>query len=130
MANLSAVQIMGAPAPLGPYSPAIRSGAFLFCSGQVGLDPATGKPVPGGTVAELRKALSQVDALLKAAGLSSGAVVRCTLFLTDMGDFKAVNAAYAEFFPGSPKPARSCVAVAALPAGARVEIEVLAAFPD
>ena len=122
--------MMASPTPLGPYSPSVRAGGFLFCSGQVGLDPATGRPVPGGAVAELRKALSQVEALLQASGLGREAVVRCTLFLTDMADFQAVNAAYAEFFTGNPKPARSCVAVAALPAGAHIEVVALAAFPD
>ena len=111
----------------GPYTPAIKAGGLLFCSGQIGVDPATGKLVPGGTLAELRQALANLDALLKAAGLSSASVVKTTVFLIDMGEFAAVNEAYAAHFAASPRPARSCVAAAALPAGARVEIEAVAA---
>lgn len=121
---------MTTPAPLGPYSPSVKAGGFLFCSGQVGMDPETGRLVPGGAVAELRQALSRVDSLLRADGLGRSQVVRCTLYLTDMADFQALNAAYAEFFREAPRPARSCVAVAALPAGACVEVEVQAAFSD
>ena len=110
----------------GPYSPALKSRDFLFCSGQIGLDPATGKLAPGGTCAELARALANLDLLLQAAGLSRAAVLKTTLFLVDMGEFAAANEVYAGFFRESPRPARTCVAVSALPAGARVEIEAVA----
>ena len=112
----------------GPYTPAVRAGALLFCSGQIGIQPETGKLAPGGTVAELKQALLNLEALLKAAGAAKASVVKTTLFLVDMGEFAAANEAYAAFFTADPKPARSTVAVAALPAGARVEIEAVAAF--
>jgi 2-iminobutanoate/2-iminopropanoate deaminase len=114
-----------APAPVGPYSQAIRCGDFVFCSGQVGLDPATGAIVPGGVAAEARRVLDNLAAVLGAAGLGLDAVVKTTIFLIDIGDFATVNAVYAERM-GTPPPARSTVAVAALPLGARVEIEALA----
>lgn len=128
MGQAIAVIPSGSAPPKGPYSPAIRADGFLFCSGQIGLDPATGKLVAGGTLAELKQALANLDTLLKGAGLDSGAVVKTTLFLVDMGEFAAVNEVYAAHFSASPRPARSCVAVQALPAGARVEIEAIAAF--
>lgn len=109
-----------------PYTPAIKSGDFLFVSGQIGLDLATGKLVPGGTLPELKQALSNLHTLLQAAGATPAAVVKTTLFLVDMGEFAAANGVYADFFDAAPKPARSCVAVVALPAGARVEIEAIA----
>lgn len=113
---------------IGPYSPAVRAGSLLFCSGQIGLDPAIGKLVPGGTLAELKQALANLETLLKGSGLMKASVVKTTLFLVDMGEFAAVNEVYGGFFQDEPKPARSCVAAAALPAGARVEIEAVAAF--
>lgn len=126
---MPAVEMVNAPGsapPVGPYSPALKAGGFLFCSGQVGLDPASKRLVPGGTVAELRQALANVEALLKGAGLTRGHVVKTTLFLVDMAEFAAANEAYGAFFSGSPRPARSTVAVAGLPLGARVEVEVIA----
>ena len=116
---------MANPPAKGPYTPAIRCGALLFCSGQIGVDGA-GKLVEGGTLAQLRQALANLDALLKGEGLGSDRVVKTTLFLVDMGEFAAVNEAYAAYFQAQPRPARSCVAVAALPLGARVEIEAVA----
>ncbi len=110
----------------GPYTPAIKSGDFLFVSGQIGLDHATGKLVSGGTLPELKQALSNLHTLLQAAGATPAAVLKTTLFLVDMGEFAAANEIYAAFFQALPRPARSCVAVAALPAGARVEIEAIA----
>jgi 2-iminobutanoate/2-iminopropanoate deaminase len=124
--ELIAVHPSNSAAPKGPYTPAIRSGDFLFVSGQIGLDPATGKLVPGGTQHELKQALNNLHTLLQAVGATPAAVVKTTLFLVDMGEFAAANEVYARFFDAAPKPARSCVAVVALPAGARVEIEAVA----
>jgi 2-iminobutanoate/2-iminopropanoate deaminase len=128
MSDAAAILTPHAPSPVGPYSQAIRSGAYVFCSGQVGLDPATGKIVAGGVEAEARRVLDNLAAVLGAAGLGLAAVVKTTIFLADMGDFAAVNAVYAERM-GTPPPARSTIAVAALPLGARVEIEAIAAAP-
>lgn len=119
------VHTTGAPAAIGPYSQAIRSGDLVFSAGQIGLDPATGELVPGGVAAEARRALANLAAVLEAAGAGLAAVVKTTVFLVDMADFAAVNAVYAEHFATEP-PARSTVAVAALPRGARVEIEAVA----
>jgi len=110
--------------PVGPFSPALRSAGLIFFSGQVGQDPATGKLVEGGIEAEARQIFRNLKALLDAAGKSFGDVVRAGVFLTDIGDFAAVNAIYAEHF-ALPYPARTTVGVAALPLGARVEIELL-----
>ncbi len=114
-----------APKALGPYSQAIRLGDFVFCSGQAGIDPATGKLVEGGIQAETRRVLQNLTAVLQAAGSSFNRVVKTTVFLKNMDDFKAMNAIYAEFFPAAP-PARSTVQVARLPADASVEIEAIA----
>jgi len=112
-------------APLvGPFSPAIRSGDFIFFSGQVGQDPATGKLVDGGVEAEARQLFRNLAALLDAAGKSFGDVVKANVFLTRIEDFAALNAIYGEQFE-APFPARTTVAVAALPLGASVEIELL-----
>ena len=117
-----------APAPVGPYSQAIEAGGVVYCAGQIGLDPGTGRLVAGGTLAELRQALANLRAVLAAAGLDLDCVVKTTLFLIDLGEGAAVNAVYAESFP-EPYPARSTIGVAALPAGARVEIEAIARRP-
>jgi 2-iminobutanoate/2-iminopropanoate deaminase len=114
------------PKPIGPYSHAIRAQGLIFCSGMVGIDPATGALVEGGVEAQARRALENLEAVLEAAGVSLAAVVKTTIFLVDMADFAAVNAIYATFLGAAP-PARSTVAVAALPAGARVEIDAVAA---
>ena len=114
-----------APQAVGPYSQAVRQGAFLFLSGQVGLDPATKALVPGGLEAETTRALENIRAVLDAAGASLDQVVKTTVFLADMKDFQAMNAIYARVF-GAARPARSTVQVAALPLGARVEIEAIA----
>jgi 2-iminobutanoate/2-iminopropanoate deaminase len=114
-----------APAPIGPYNQAIKAGGFLFCSGQVAIDPSAGKLIDGDAAAQARQAMKNVGAVLAAGGASFGDVVKTTIFLVDMADFAAVNAAYGEHFGGTP-PARSTVAVAALPLGARVEIEAIA----
>jgi 2-iminobutanoate/2-iminopropanoate deaminase len=114
-----------APAAIGPYSQAIRSDDLVFCAGQVGLDPATGQLVPGGVEAQTARALENLAGVLEAAGTDLAHVLKTTVFLSDMADFKAMNAAYAKFFPGEP-PARSTVAVKGLPLGALVEIEAVA----
>jgi len=114
-----------APKAIGPYSVAIRIGDLVFTSGQIGLDPGTGVLVPGGVEAETRQALTNLAHVLADAGSGLSQVVKTTVFLRDMADFAAMNAVYAEFFPENP-PARSTVAVAALPKGAAVEIEAIA----
>ena len=110
--------------PVGPFSPAIRSGDFIFFSGQVGQDPATGKLVDGGVEAEARQLFKNLATLLEAAGKSFADVVKANVFLTVIQDFAAINAIYAEQFD-APFPARTTVAVAALPLGASIEIELL-----
>jgi 2-iminobutanoate/2-iminopropanoate deaminase len=115
-----------APAPIGPYSQAIRVGDFLFCSGQIPLDPLSGEFVGGDDVtAQTRQVMENIAAVLEAAGAGFVQVVKTTIYLIDMADFPKVNEVYAERFSGA-APARSTVAVAALPRGARVEIEVTA----
>ncbi len=114
-----------APAAVGPYSQAVRVGDFVFTAGQIPLDPATGQLVEGGIEVQARQALTNVSAVLEAAGTSLANVVKTTVFLADMGEFKAMNGVYAEFFPEAP-PARSAVQAAALPLGARIEIEAIA----
>jgi 2-iminobutanoate/2-iminopropanoate deaminase len=127
MIDATAILTERAPAPVGPYSQAIRIDGFVFCSGQVGLDPATGKLVEGGVAEQTRQVLDNLAAVLAAAELGLDAIVKTTIFLVDIGDFAAVNAIYGERM-GTPPPARSTVAVAALPLGARVEIEAVAAL--
>jgi 2-iminobutanoate/2-iminopropanoate deaminase len=114
-----------APAAVGPYSQGICVGDFVFSAGQIGIDPATGKMVEGGTQAQARQALTNLQAVLKAAGSSLDRAVKVLVFLQDMGDFKAFNEVYAQFFTQDP-PARSAIQAAALPLGALVEIEVIA----
>ena len=111
--------------PIGPYSAAIESGDTLFISGQIPLDAATGKLVEGDISAQARQSMENLKALLEAAGLSFGHVVKTTIFLTSMGDFAAVNEIY-KGFVSEPYPARSTIAVAGLPMGAKVEIEMIA----
>lgn len=113
-----------APAALGPYSQAIKSGNLVFLSGQLGIDPATGTMVEGGVEAQATQALKNINAVLEAAGASFKNVVKTTVFLNTMNDFAAVNKIYAQSFTENP-PARSCVAVAQLPLGALVEIECI-----
>ncbi len=122
---MEAIRSNGAPAPIGPYSQAIRSGGDLYCSGQIALDPETSDLIAGDVSEQTDRALRNLGAVLEAAGMDLGNVVKTTIFLVDMNDFAAVNAVYARYFERT-KPARSTVAVAALPKGARVEIEALA----
>jgi 2-iminobutanoate/2-iminopropanoate deaminase len=111
--------------PAGPFSPAVRIAGFVYLSGQVGQDPATGKVVEGGVVRETEQIFAGLAAVLDAAGLTFADVVRVGVFLTDMTSFGAMNAVYARFFP-EPYPARTTVAVAALPLGAHVEMDLIA----
>ena len=120
----------GIAAPRGPYSPAVRAGGFIYVSGQVPIDPVTNKPVAGDVQAETRQVLSNVRRILEGCGASLADVVKCTVFLADVKDFAAMNEVYTEFF-GAAKPARTTVAIAALPlAGAKVEIDAVAYKPE
>lgn len=114
-----------APSAIGPYNQAIASGELVFCSGQIALDPASGQLVEGDVQAQTRQALHNLSAVLQAAGASLNTVVKTTVFLISMADFASMNTTYAEFFAAEP-PARSTIAVAELPRGARVEIEAIA----
>jgi reactive intermediate/imine deaminase len=126
-ATLSAIQTEGAPAPVGPYNQAVAAGGLLWCSGQIALDPRSGQLVGGGDVeAETRQVLANLQAVLEAAGVGPAQVVRTTVYLADLQDFAKVNALYAELFGQGVAPARACVQVAALPKGARVEIDAVA----
>lgn len=116
----------GGAKPLAPYSPGIRYGELLFTAGQIGLDPATGKLVPGGVQAEARQALDNLGKILNAGGSGFAQTLKVTVFLADINDYAAVNQIYGEYFDENP-PARSAIQVVALPAGARVEIEAVAA---
>ncbi|GAB4229879.1 MAG: RidA family protein [Deltaproteobacteria bacterium] len=122
------VKTAEAPAAIGPYSQAVRAGRFLFCSGQIPLDPSTGKMVDGGIEAQTERVLKNLAAVLAAGGAGLDAVVKTTVYLEDLGDFPAMNAVYANYFPNDP-PARATVGVARLPAGARVEIDAVAFRP-
>ena len=124
-----AVSTTGAPAAIGPYSQGITAGDLVFCSGQVGLDPATGALVEGGVEAQAERALRNLTAVLDAAGCSLDDVVKTTVFLAAIGDFAKVNEVYGRFMP-DPPPARSTFAVGALPRGALVEVEAIAVRPE
>lgn len=117
-----------APAAIGPYSQAIRSGDLLFTSGQIPLDPVTGAMIDGDVTAQTHRVMENLAAVLAAAGAGFGDVVKTTIFLLDLADFNAVNAVYAPHFMDAP-PARSTVQVARLPRDARVEIEMIARVP-
>jgi 2-iminobutanoate/2-iminopropanoate deaminase len=119
------IQTAAAPAAIGPYAQAVAAGPYLFASGQIALDPATGKLVDGGIEAQARQVMANVAAVLAAGGLTFDDVVKTTIFLVDMNDFAVVNAIYAESFTTT-LPARSTVAVAGLPRGSRLEIETIA----
>ena len=116
-----------APAALGPYSAAIKVGELIFTSGQIPADPATGELAPGGIAEQTEQSLKNLSAVLEAAGSGLDQVIKATCFLTDMADFAAFNAAYGKYF-SEHKPARSTVAVKALPKGALVEIECVAEY--
>jgi 2-iminobutanoate/2-iminopropanoate deaminase len=124
-----AVSTTEAPNAIGPYSQGITGQGLVFCSGQIGLDPATGNLVEGGVEAQAERALRNLSAVLDAAGCGFGDVVKTTLFLADIGDFATVNAVYGRFM-ADPPPARSTFAVGALPKGALVEVEAIALQPE
>ncbi len=128
MALRQSVSTDAAPEACGPYSPGIRSGSLLFCSGQVPLDPSTGEIVKDEIEGQTRRCLENLSAVCEAAGASLGDAVRCTVYLTDMGDFARVNEVYATFFEGADPPARVAIGVAALPKGADVEIDAIVAL--
>jgi len=126
MNNHTIIKPAGAPPPVGPYNHAIRVGSLVFCSGQIPLDPATGALVPGDVKAQTDRAIENLKLILAHEQMTLVNVVKTTVFLTDMADFGAVNEVYARHFTRD-YPARSAVQVAALPRGARVEIEAIAA---
>lgn len=127
MAARKVIQTAHAPAAVGPYSQAIIDGDKVFLSGQIPLDPATGKLVEGDIATQTRRVLDNVKAVLEAAGSDLTAVCKTTVFVTDLQHFAELNRTYAEYFSAAP-PARSTVQVAALPLGAQVEIEVIASI--
>ena len=122
---MNAISTLDAPAAIGPYSQAIRSGDLVFLSGQVPIDPKTGELVGGDIAAQTERVLDNLAAVLAAAGSGFGDVVKTTIYLVDLGDFQAVNQTYAKRFTAAP-PARATVQVSALPKGARVEIDAIA----
>ena len=121
------VSAPGAPAAIGPYSHAVRTGELLFCSGQIPLDPATGELVGEGAAGQARQCLQNLSAVCEAGGASLERAVRVTVYMTDIGDFAAVNEVYGEYFGDDP-PARVAVGVTALPRGAYVEIDAVVAL--
>ena len=123
---MKAIHTNNAPAAIGPYSQAIEVNGFVFASGQIPIDPATGDFVEGGIKEQTKQALTNASNILKEAGTDLSHVVKTTVYMAEMGDFAAMNEIYAQFF-NEPYPARSAVAVKALPKGALVEVEVLAA---
>lgn len=126
---MKAIHTTQAPAAIGPYSQAIEVNGFVFASGQIPIDPATGEFVEGGIQEQTRQALTNAGNILKQAGTDLGHVVKTTVFLSSITDFAAMNEIYAQFFT-EPYPARSAVAVKDLPKGALVEVEVLAVKPE
>ena len=125
--SVQAITTASAPAPVGPYNQAVLAGGWLYCSGQIALDPTNGVMVGQGDVeAETRQVLSNLIAVLTAAGAEPRQVIRTTVYLTDLADFQRVNALYGEVFGDGISPARACVQVAALPKGGRVEIDCVA----
>ena len=123
--STEAIATPDAPEAIGPYSQAIAAGGFLFCSGQIPLDPASGEVVEGSIADQTRQCMQNLKAVLEAGGSGLERLVKVTVFLTDMSDYAEFNDAYAEF-TADPPPARAAVAVAALPRGARIEIECIA----
>jgi 2-iminobutanoate/2-iminopropanoate deaminase len=126
---LRSVETAAAPAPVGPYSQAVVHAGLVFASGQIPLDPRTGRLVEGPIEAQTEQVIANLTAVLAAAGASLGDVLRTTVYVTDLSLFARVNAVYARHFGSNPKPARSTVQVAALPLGAAVEIDAIAALP-
>jgi 2-iminobutanoate/2-iminopropanoate deaminase len=126
-ADRETVHADGAPAAVGPYSHAVRSGGLLFCSGQIPLDPVSGELVGPGTAAQARRCLENLEAVARAAGTTLGRAVRITIYMVDLSAFVEVNEVCSEFFATDP-PARATVGVAALPRGAAVEIDAIVAI--
>ena len=124
----TAIHSEQAPKPAAAYAQAVRAGQFLFLSGQIGIDPATGELVPGGVEAEARRVLENLRAVLAAGGASFADVAKMTVYLADMKDFSVFNAVYVGYFDADP-PARATVGVVALPRGARIEIDAIALLP-
>lgn len=124
--QLNVIHTDSAPQPIGPYSQAIRKGNAMFVSGQVGIDPATGKLDTTDIATETKRALLNIRAILASSGMTMNDIAKTTIYLTDLNDFKTVNETYAQFFGKGPYPARETVQVAALPKGAHVEIGVTA----
>lgn len=124
---MQTVTAQNAPAAIGPYAQAVKSNGFIFCSGQIPLIPETGELLCSDISKETAQVMENLSAVLLAAGSSFDKVVKTTIYLTDLNDFPAVNEMYGSFF-GEQKPARTTVAVAALPKGARVEIDAIACF--
>ena len=115
-----------APAPIGPYSPAVTWEKLVFISGQGPVDPRTGKKIEGDVAAQTRQVFANLDALLKASGASRKTILKVTVYLSNMGDFASMNAIYKEFFSGFTFPARTTIQAAALPMGIDVEIDMIA----
>jgi 2-iminobutanoate/2-iminopropanoate deaminase len=128
MPDRTQIQTDSAPAAIGPYSQAVRTGDLLFCSGQIPLEPTTGELVKDDIEGQARRCLENLAALAEAGGGSLANAVRCTVYLTDMNDFARVNEIYAGFFGGDDPPARVAVAVVALPKGADVEVDAIIAL--
>ena len=124
----SVIEAPGAPTPIGPYSQAVRAGGLIFVSGQLALDPTSGELVGADAAEQTRLVMKHIESILDVAQSGLARIVKTTIYLTDLADFSAVNDVYAESFPMDP-PARSTVQVAALPKGARVEIEAVATAP-
>lgn len=129
MTHKQSISTPDAPKAIGPYAQAVRSGDFLFLSGQIPLDPASGNLVEGDIEKQAERVLQNLAAVLGAAGASLDDVVKTTVYLADMSHFLAVNAVYSRFFPREPFPARATVQVAALPRGALIEIDAIARLP-
>jgi 2-iminobutanoate/2-iminopropanoate deaminase len=125
MPDRQSISTDAAPAAIGPYSQAVRTGDLLFCSGQIPLEPSTGELVKDEIEGQARRCLQNLAAVAEAAGGSLANAVRCTVYLTDMNDFARVNEVYGEFFGGDDPPARVAIAAAALPKGADVEIDAI-----
>ncbi len=124
--SLQEIATGAAPGAIGPYSQAVRKGSFVFCSGQIPIDPSTGELIEGTIEDQTDRVLRNLSAVLEAAGSTLRDVVKTTVYLADMGDFAAMNEVYSRFFEADPAPARAAVEVAALPKGARVEIDAIA----
>ena len=125
--EVKAIETNSAPKPVGPYSQAVLVESWLYCSGQIALDPATGEMIGNGNIEEeTRQVLTNLIAVVKAAGGENSNVIRTTIYLTDLNDFDKVNQIYAEIFDSKVSPARACVEVSNLPKGGKVEIDCVA----